>query len=54
MDDTVCRANTKEDVLNLQQELIALLGRGGFLLRKLLIVTPTYSKISLLIAEKWK
>jgi len=27
-------ANTKEDALNLLQQFIALLGRGGFVLRK--------------------
>ena len=35
MDDTLCAANTKENALYLRQGLIALLGRGGFLLRKL-------------------
>lgn len=34
MDGTLCGANTKEDALNLQNHLIALLGRGGFLLSK--------------------
>jgi len=34
VDDALCGTNTLEDVLNLQQELIALLGRGGFHLRK--------------------
>ena len=34
MDDALCGANTIEDALRLQQELIALLGRGGFHLRK--------------------
>jgi hypothetical protein len=54
VEDTVRGANTKEDTLNLQQELIALLGREGFLLRRFLEVTPPYSKISLLFAEEWK
>jgi len=30
VDDALCGANTIEDALRLQQELIALLGRGGF------------------------
>jgi hypothetical protein len=34
VDDALCGANTIEDALRLQQELIALLGRGGFDLRK--------------------
>jgi hypothetical protein len=34
VDDALCGANTIEDVLILQKELIALLGRGGFSLRK--------------------
>ena len=33
MDDTLCGANNKADVQNQQQQLIALLGRGGLLLR---------------------
>jgi hypothetical protein len=39
VDDTLCVVNTKDDALNLQQEIIALLGRGGFLLRKFVQVT---------------
>jgi hypothetical protein len=34
VDDVLCGANTIEDALRLQQELITLLGRGGFHLRK--------------------
>jgi hypothetical protein len=34
MGDALCGANTIEDALGLQQELIKLLGRGGFHLRK--------------------
>ena len=34
VDDALCGANTTEDALRLQQELIALLKRGGFHLRK--------------------
>jgi hypothetical protein len=34
VDDALCGAKTKEHVLELQQELIALLGRGGIPLRK--------------------
>jgi len=34
VDDALCGANTIEDALRLQQELIVLLGRGGFHLRK--------------------
>ena len=34
MDDALCGANTIEDALKLQQKLIALLGQGGFPLRK--------------------
>jgi hypothetical protein len=34
VDDAVCGASTIEDTLRLQQELITLLGRGGFYLRK--------------------
>jgi len=33
VDDALCGAKTIEDALRLQQELIALLGRGGFHLR---------------------
>jgi len=33
VDDTLCGANTKEDAINLQQLLIALLRRRGFPLR---------------------
>jgi hypothetical protein len=34
VDDAPCGANTIEDALRLQQELVTLLGRGGFHLRK--------------------
>ena len=34
VDDALCGASTLEDALRLEQELIALLGRGGFHLRK--------------------
>jgi len=34
VDDALCGANTIEDALRLEQEIIALLGRGGFHLRK--------------------
>jgi len=34
VDDALCEANTIEDALKLEQELIALLGRGGFHLHK--------------------
>ena len=34
VDDALCGANALEDPLRLQQELITLLGRGGFHLRK--------------------
>ena len=34
VDDALCGANTIEDALRIQQELITLLGRGGFHLRK--------------------
>jgi len=34
VDDALCGANTIEDALRLQQELITLLGQGGFHLRK--------------------
>jgi hypothetical protein len=34
VDNVLCGANTIEDALRLEQELIALLGRGGFHLRK--------------------
>jgi len=33
VDDALCGTNTIEDALRLQQELITLLGRGGFHLR---------------------
>ena len=40
MDDTLCCANTKE-ALNIEQELTALLGRGGFLLRNFCAGCPS-------------
>jgi hypothetical protein len=39
--DTLCGAITKEDALNMQQQHFALLGRGGFLLRKFCAGHPT-------------
>jgi hypothetical protein len=44
VDDTLCGANTKEDALNMQQQVFALLGRGGFLLRKFCAGHPTVLK----------
>jgi len=41
VDDAVCCANTIEDALRLQQELITLLGRGGFHLCKFCASHPT-------------
>jgi hypothetical protein len=41
MDDALCGANTIEDALELQQELINLLGRGGFHLRKFCASHPS-------------
>jgi len=42
VDDTLRAANIKENALNLQQELIALVGRGGFLLRKFCAGQPAH------------
>jgi len=39
--DALCRANTIEDALRLQQELIVLLGQGGFHLRKFCASHPS-------------
>ena len=41
MGDALCGANTIEDALRLEQELIALLGRGGFHLRKFCASNPS-------------
>jgi hypothetical protein len=41
VDDALCEANTIEDALRLQQELIVLLGRGGFHLRKFCASHPS-------------
>jgi hypothetical protein len=41
VDDALCVANTIEDALRLQQELIALLGGGGFHLRKFCASYPS-------------
>jgi len=41
VDDTLCGANTIEDALRLKQELLALLGRGGFHLRKFCASHPS-------------
>jgi hypothetical protein len=41
VDDALCGANTIEDALRLQQELIALLERGGFHLRKFCASHPS-------------
>ena len=42
VDDALCGANTIEDALQLQQELIVLLGRGGFHLCKFCASHPAY------------
>ena len=42
VDDALCGANTIEDALRLQQELIALLGRGGFTYSSFVPVTPAF------------
>ena len=42
VDAALCGANTIEDALRLQQELVSLLGRGGFYLRNFVQVTPAY------------
>jgi len=41
VNDALCGANTIEDALRLEQELIALLGRGGFHLRKFCASHPS-------------
>jgi len=41
VDDALCGANTIEDALRLEQELIALLGRGRFQLRKFCASHPS-------------
>jgi len=41
VDDALCGANTIEDAPRLEQELIALLGRGGFHLRKFCASHPS-------------
>ena len=41
MDDALCGANTIEDALRLEQEIIALLGRGEFHLRKFCASHPS-------------
>jgi hypothetical protein len=41
VDDALCGASTTEDALRLQQELIMLLGRGGFHLHKLCYSYPS-------------
>jgi len=41
VDDALCGAKTIEDALQLQQELIALLGRGGFHIRKFCASHPS-------------
>jgi len=40
VNDSLCGASTTEDALILQQELITLLGRGGFHLRKFCASQP--------------
>jgi len=42
VDDTLGGVNTKEEAPHLQQGLIALLGGGGFLLRKFCAGHPAY------------
>jgi len=41
VDGALCEANTIEDALRLQHELITLLGRGGFYLRKFCASHPS-------------
>ena len=44
VDDALCGANTIKDALRLEQELIGLLGRGGFHLRKFCASHPSILK----------
>ena len=42
VDDALSGANTLEDALRLEQELIALLGRGDFTYASFVPITPAY------------
>ena len=54
VDGSVCGANTLEDALILQKELIALLGQGGFHLRKFCASHSNTLEAVPLIEEKWR